>query len=461
VEKTNCTEELVRFVTETQYAGFPAEVLSAAKRCILDGIAVILAGSTEPCSRIVLQYVRSLAGRRECAILGKGKFRAPAPLAALFNGTAGHAMDFDDSLMPQTPDRAVLLHPTLGPLAAGLAVGEKLGSSGRDFLTAFLVGFEAECRISEAIHPDHWKRGFHTSNTVGVFGAALTAARLMGLTSEKVRNALGIAASMASGLMVNFGTMVKPLHAGRAAESGIASTQMAGLGYIAHPEALEGPKGFFHAFAGGFDINQIRGRLGRPFSVLRVSIKPYPCGVVGHPIMDGAKSMAVKHDIRPEEVEGVIVATGSHVLNLLRYQKAQNELQAKFCVPFQVASIILRRRAGVMEFTDDFVRSPATQKMMGRVEAVADPAIDALGMDKTVTRIEIRLRDGRVLQEEFSKPYRGGPGNPFSSEDLEEKFNDCVQRVLKPPQAARLRKAVASLEDMDSVGTLAKMATVP
>jgi 2-methylcitrate dehydratase PrpD len=370
-------------------------------------------------------------------------------------------MDFDDSLIPQTPDRAVLVHPTLAPLAAGLAIGEKLGASGRDFLTAFLVGFEVECRISEAIHPDHWKRGFHTSNTIGVFGAAMTAAKLMGLASEKVRNALGIAASTASGLMVNFGTMVKPLHVGRAAESGIASAQMAGMGYTAHPEALEGPKGFFYAFAGGFDIHQLRGRLGRPFSVLRVSTKPYPCGVVGHPIMDGAKSLIVKHDIRPEEVEGVRIATGSHVLSLLRYQKAENDLQAKFCIPFQVASIILRRKAGVMEFTDDFVRSSAAQKMMERVEAVADPAIEALGMDKTVTRIEIRLQDGRVLQEEFSKPYRGGPGNPFSPEDLKEKFDDCVQRVLKPPQGARLRKAIASLEDLDSVGALAKMASVP
>ncbi len=461
MDGAKCTEDLVRFVTETQYAGFPPEVLSAAKRCILDGIGVILAGSTEPCSRIVLEYVRSLAGRRECAILGKGRFRAPAPLAALVNGTAGHAMDYDDSLMPQTPDRAVLVHPTLTPLVAGLAIGEKLGASGRGFLTAFLVGFEVECRIAEAIHPDHWKRGFHTSNTIGVFGAALTAAKLMGLAPEKVRNTLGIAASTASGLMLNFGTMVKPLHAGRAAESGVAAAQMAGLGYIAHPEAMEGPKGFFHAFAGGFDIRQIHGRLGRPFSVLGVSTKPYPCGVVGHPIMDGAKSLIVKHDIRPEEVEGVRVATGSHVLNLLHYQKAQNGLQAKFCVPFQVASIILRRKAGVNEFTDAFVRSPAAQKMMDRVKAVADPAIDALGMDKTVTRIEIRLRDGRVLGEEFFKPYRGGPGNPFSPEDLQEKFNDCVQGVLKPPQGKRLQNAVASLEGLDCIGALAKMASAP
>ena len=154
----------------------------------------------------------------------------PAHLAALVNGTAGHAMDWDDTALSTSPDRAVLLHPTLQPLAAGLAIGEKLGVSGRDFLTAFLAGFEVECKIAESIHPDHWLRGFHTSNTCGIFGATAAACKLMGLTAGQIRSAFGIAASMAAGLTVNLGTMVKPLHMGRAAENGIVSAQLAAVG---------------------------------------------------------------------------------------------------------------------------------------------------------------------------------------------------------------------------------------
>ena len=214
-EDARITEEVSNFVVAAKYEDFSSNILSIAKRCVIDGIGVILAGSTEPSARIVLDYVLSVEGKKECTILGKGKTKAPAHLAALVNGTAGHAMDWDDTALSNNPDRAVLLHPTMPPLVAGLAVGEKLERSGRDFLTAFLVGFEVECKIAEAIYPDHWMRGFHSSNTCGIFGAATAAAKLTGLSMEQVRSAIGVAASMASGLIVNLGTMAKPLHMGR------------------------------------------------------------------------------------------------------------------------------------------------------------------------------------------------------------------------------------------------------
>jgi 2-methylcitrate dehydratase PrpD len=345
-------------------------------------------------------------------------------------------------------------------------MGEKLGVSGRDLLTAFIIGFEVECKIAECIHPDHWGRGFHTSNTCGVFGATAASAKLMGLPAKQVRNAFGIAASMAAGITVNLGTMVKPLHMGRAAENGIVSARLAALGYEGHPEALEGHKGFFHAYAGGFDLDRIRGKLGRPFSIVDpgVSIKPYPCGVVGHPAMEAMKSLAIQHNLRPEDVARVKVSTGSNVLppkGPLRYKKAQTALQGKFCVPFQMASMIIRRRAGIREFTDEFVQSTPVQEMMDRVEAVIDPGIDALGRDKIVSLIEVQLKDGRVLRERSSEHYRGGPRNPLSREELAEKFNDCVQQVLKPDQARRLMEAIESLEGLESIGRLIEMAAVP
>jgi len=464
-KKMGITEEMAGFVASVRYEDFPPEALPIAKRCMVDGIGVTLAGSTETCARIITNHIAAIGGRPESCILGKGKRKAPVQLAALANGTAGHAMDWDDTALSTVPDRSVLIHPTLPPLAAALALGEKLGVSGRDLLTAFLVGYEVECKIAESIHPEHWLRGFHTSNTCGVFGATAAAAKLLGLPAARVRSALGITSSLAAGLTVNLGTMVKPLHVGRAAENGILSAMLAASGYEGHPEALEAPKGFFNAYAGGFYADRISGKFGRPFSILDpgVSIKPYPCGVVGHPAMDAIRALVIAHNLRPEEVKQVRVATGSNVLppkGPLRYHKAQNELQAKFCVPFQMASIIIRRKAGLKEFTDEFVQSPAVQEMMDRVETVVDPAIDALGGDKIVSIIEVRLKSGEILRGKSPEHYRGGPRNPLSREELAEKFYDCAQRVLDPEQARNLLEAIESLEGLPDIRPLVEMAAV-
>jgi 2-methylcitrate dehydratase PrpD len=287
----------------------------------------------------------------------------------------------------------------------------------------------------------------------------------MDLPASQIRRAFGIAGSMAAGLTVNLGTMVKPLHMGRAAENGIVSARLAALGYEGHPDVLEGHKGFYHAFAGGFYPERIRGKMGRPFSILDpgVSIKPYPCGVVGHPAMDAMQVLALQHNLKPEDVASVKVSTGSNVLpprGPLRYRKAQTALQGKFCVPFQMASMIIRRKAGVGEFSDEFVQSPEVQGMMDRVEAVIDPEIDALGRDKIVSRIEVRLKNGRILRGSSPEHYRGGPLNPLSRDELVEKFQDCVQSTLNPNQAGKVIRAIESLEDLDSISMLIQMATV-
>jgi 2-methylcitrate dehydratase PrpD len=458
------TEEIADFVETVRFDDFPHEVQHVGKRCIVDGMGVILAGINEPCTHIVRDYALSVQGREESSLLGQTEKRAPAHLAALVNGTSGHAMDWDDTALSTKPDRAILLHPTLQPLAAGLAIGEKLDVSGKEFLMAFLTGFEVACKIAQSIHPDHWLRGYHTSNTCGIFGAATAVCKLMSLPAKQIRSALAIAASMAAGINVNHGTMVKPLHMGRAAENGIVSALLSASGYEGHPDALESHKGFFYAFSGGYDPDQIRGKLGHPFAIIDpgISIKPYPCGVVGHPAMDAMKTLVSEYQVRPEEVDHVKVLTGSNVLpprGPLRYKKAQTALQGKFCVPFQMASMIIRRKAGIEEFSDEFVQSPQVQEMMDRVEAVIDPAIDALGKNKIVGIIEIRLKNGRVLRAQTAEHYRGGPKNPFTRDDIVEKFLDCTQRTLTSDKAQALIKTIESLDQLDSIRNLVVLAS--
>ena len=227
-EISGVTEEISDFVSSSDYGCFPPKAVDLAKRCMIDGLGVMIAGMREPSVQIIKEYVRMIAGAPESTILGRGKERAPAHLAALVNGIAGHAMDWDDTALSTTPDRGVLLHPTVPPLAAGLAIGELLHASGEELVTAFLLGFEVECKLAEAISTDHRIRGFHTTGTCGIFGAAVTASKLMKLTRVKVRMALGIAASMSAGIDVQLGTMTKPFHAGRAAENGYCGSQ-AGL----------------------------------------------------------------------------------------------------------------------------------------------------------------------------------------------------------------------------------------
>src|SRR5437588_9131289 len=379
------TRAVVSFVTSARLENFPADVIAQGKRCLLDGFAVILAGSTVTGSAIVRQYIKTVTDKEGATILGPEKMAAPAAKAALANGAAGHAMDFDDTQLSTTPDRTfgLLTHPTVPALASSLAVAEQQQSSGAAFLEAFLTGFEVECKIAEAIDPSHYNRGFHSTGTAGTFAGAAGAARLMKLDATKSAHAIGIAASLAAGLRVNFGSMTKPLHAARAAENGIFAAMLASNGFTAGDDGLDGQWGYFQVFGGGADLDRLVGRLGRPYSIVSPgsSVKPYPCGSLSHPSMDAILKVVTDHDIKPEQIKGIRLRAGSNILELLRYKTAKTELEAKFCIPFLLGVIALRRKAGPQEFTDEYVSSASIQQMMTKVTSVFDAKIEAMGFD--------------------------------------------------------------------------------
>jgi len=453
-------EQFAEFITRLDWGRIPAEVIQLAKRCVVDGTATILAGSTEPCAEILRQYAMASGGKPEAATLGADGIRVPLQTAALINGTAGHAHDWDDTALSREADRAVLIHPTMQPLCACYAVSEAAGSSGRDFLRAFVAGFEVQVKIAEAINADHFtgQRGFHTSGTIGVFGAAAAAAKLLQLNAQQTANALTIAATMASGIGANHGTMAKPLNMGLAAQNGVAAARMAALGLDGRPEAFEAGRGFFEAFGGGFNAQKIDRRLGAPFAILDpgVSVKPYPCGVVGHPGMDAMLEVVTTHDLAAEEVARIEVRTGDNTITPgpLRIKFATNALEAKFCVPFQMASIVLRRKAGLAEFTDEFVNSHAVRDMQRRVETVVAPEIAALGKDKVVFEITVHTLDGRALKGRSLEHYRGGPQNPLSWDALCAKFRDASAKVLDASGQRKFLAAAAKLEELAAAKTL-------
>ncbi len=450
----SATRVVCDFIARTGIGDLPAELLAEGRRCVTDGVGVILAGSTESCSQIVREQIGETGGRPQAAILGTTE-RAPAPLAARANGTAGHALDFDDTQLSRLPDRifGLLTHPTVAPLAATLALAERENASGARFLEAFLVGFEVECRIAEAIHPRHYREGFHSTATIGTLGAAAAGAKLLRLEPGKTEMALGIAASLASGIRLGFGTMTKPLHAGRAAENGILALDLARRGYTSGAAALEAPWGFFRVFGGGFDEDQLAP--GSPWTLLDpgVSVKLYPSGSLGHPSIAAMLELVETNDLAPESVARIVFRAGRNILDPLRYLAPTTPLEAKFSIPFVLASAVLRRRVGISEFHSGFVRSAEVQELMRRVEVRFDPEIDARGYDRMRSAIEVRLRDGSVLTA-AADTYPGGPERPASPEELRGKFRECAGQVLP---AERAEAALARIGEVERLPSLAPL----
>jgi 2-methylcitrate dehydratase PrpD len=454
------TDAVVRFIRTASLQGMPADVVGWGKQCLVDGFGVVLAGSTVRGSEIVREFVKASSGKSEATAIGAGSFKASAAHAALINAKSGHAMDYDDTQLSTTPDRTfgLLTHPTVPALAAALAVAERQRASGAKFLEAFLVGFEVECKIAEAMDPHHYERGFHTTGTVGTFGAAAAAAKLMNLDDAELHHLLAITGSLSSGIRVNFGSMTKPLHAARAAENGVVAAELASRGFTGGDEGIDGRWGFFQVFAGGVDLDRIVPVLGKPYTIVNpgVSFKPYPCGSLSHPSLDAMLKLVTDHDVKPQQVKAMRLRAGSNILEPLRYKNARNELEAKFSVPFLLSCILLRRRAGVREFTDEFVASAPVQEMMARVTTVHDARIEALGFDKIRSVVEVDLTDGRTLVQASDDRYRGGPDKPFTREELHAKFTDCAQLTLP---TNRIAQAIDRIENVDKLVGVSQLVT--
>jgi 2-methylcitrate dehydratase PrpD len=446
------TRAVVDFVTKARLDQFPPQVVAQGKRCLIDGLAVVLAGSTVKGSVIIRQYIRSITDKQGASIFGPERMMAPAPQAALANGAAGHAMDFDDTQLSTTPDRTygLLTHPTVPALASTLAVAEQHQASGAAFLEAFLTGFEVECKIAEAIDPDHYRRGFHSTGTAGTFAGATGAARLMNLDAVRTSHAIGIAGTLAAGLRVNFGSMSKPLHAARAAENGIFAATLASNGFTAGDDGLDGQWGYFQVMGGGAELHRLVGALGRPYSIVDpgVSVKPYPCGSLSHPSMDAMLKLVTDHDVKPEQIKAIRLRAGSNILEPLRYKTAKTELEAKFSVPFLLGVIALRRKAGVQEFTDEFVASEPIQRMMTKVTSVFDPKIEAMGFDKIRSIVEVDLVDGRTFVQPSDDRYRGSPAWPFTQAELHARFTDCASPLMS---SSRIQQALSQIESVEKL----------
>lgn len=456
------TAYVAQFIVATKPSRIPADVSHLGKRSILDGLGLALAGNAAESGHIVRTYLKSLGipTDKGATVIGTN-MKVPPRFAAFANGIAIHADDYDDTQLAVAKDRVygLLTHPTAPALPPVLALGERDNRSGLDVLTAYQLAVEVETKLSEAINPRHYDHGFHSTATIGAIAAAAGASRMMGLNLEQTRRAIGIGASQSAGLRENFGTMTKPFHPGRSAESGIVAAEFAKMGWTATPVVLEANRGFFKAAGGGYDAAAIEDKLGKPWSFAfpGVSIKPHPSGSLTHPGMGLMLDLIRQHDIRPAQVAKVKVGTNRHMPNALIHHRPKNELQAKFSMEFCMAILLLERKAGLAEFTDQVVNRADVRKMIEKVEFGVHPEAEAAGYEKMTTIIDIELQDGRKIsgRADFGK---GSPTNPMSDEELANKFHECAAWGKLPrANADKIVDLVFNLEKVKSIRELTRL----
>ena len=461
-QAASLTDQVAGFIIATKTSDIPRDVAHLGKRSVLDGIGLALAGAASECGHIAQRYLADLgiASEGGCTVIG-AKLRLPARFASFANGLAIHADDYDDTQLAVAKDRVygLLTHPTAPALPPALALAERDRRSGADLMLAYQVGVEVECKVAEAILPRHYQHGFHSTATCGSIGAAAAAAKLLGLDRDATRRALSIGATQAGGLRENFGTMTKPFHAGRAAENGVVAAEIAALGFTASPNGLEADRGFFRAAGGGYDVEAIEGKLGAPwtFHSPGVSIKPHPSGSLTHPGMATMMELILKHDIKPARVKHVSVGTNHNMPNALIHHRPKNELQAKFSMEFCMAILLLERRGGLEQFTDEVVNRADVQAMIQKIDFGVHPEAEAAGFDKMTTIIEIELDDGQRIkgQADFGK---GSPTNPMTDDELAEKFRQCAEWGKMPrDRISTVLDMLWHIETLKDVNELTKL----
>jgi 2-methylcitrate dehydratase PrpD len=439
------TQTLASYIVTSRIESIPEDVRHEARRAIVNYVGCALGGSLDKAVDRAIQAFGPYSGKPTASILGRGERMDPLH-ASLMNGISSHIYDFDDT----TPKNYI--HPTSPVASALFAYASANAVSGRDFMEAFILGFEAESRIGNAVYPAHYDVGWHITGTAGVFGAAAAIGKLLNLEGHEMIWAIGLAATQAAGLREMFGSMAKALHPGRAAQNGYAAALLAQAGFTAGERSLEGPRGFAAVQAAQYDLSKITTRLGEDFDLRANTYKPFPCGIVNHPTIDGCIQIHDEYQPDPGNIAAVRLRVAPLVMDLCNQQGITKGLQGKFSVYHGAAIGLVRGKAGIGEYTDEAVNDPQIKRVRELATAVGDPSIT-----EDQARIEVELTTGRKLTR-FVEQSLGNIHRPMTDKQLEAKFRN--QAVAAIP-AAQVEKAIAlcwKIDDLDDVSELIRAA---
>ncbi len=467
----DATGFLSEFVSELDLDAIPPQVLTNAKRSFVDTFACAFIGSLEETGQIVSGYGRENAGAGVCSVLGKGGYRTSPADAALVNGTLAHALDYDDTYSTiryasvgkggsgdATPEGMSIGHMGSCLLPAVLAIGEKVGASGRDILLAYVAGFETACRLGNAMGFQHYAKGYHSTSTLGSMAAAAAAGKLLGANAGQLRATFGIAAAQAGGLRGNFGTMAKPLQAGNGAKAGVFAALLADKGFTAADDIVGGELGFLDVLSlgGGNGAEEVIAEPDGGFYLLTGnSLKFLPCGNALQSSLETMIELARQHDVNPEDVESVnqtVLMPRYRVCTKdgVTYQMPRSGLEGKFVLPFGLAAALADRKISLSTYKDETVRRPELRKLFEKTKITHDPEA---GRES----LSIQLVDGTKIELEIG-PSKGHWSSEFPEHMLKDKFVDCVQAAAPSINALELYESAVALESVPTIRDITAMA---
>ncbi|MHB8991769.1 MAG: MmgE/PrpD family protein [Chloroflexota bacterium] len=442
------TATFARFAAGLTCESLPENARIAAYRVFLDWLGNAYAGAATPTGKIVYDLVAEEGGTPEAALIGYGA-SSSAVRAAMVNGATSHIVEFDDIY------KNAIYHPGSPTIAAAMAVAQKLRVDGKKLIAGIVAGYEVGTRVGEAIMPSHYKY-WHITGTAGTFGAAAAAGNVLGLSAEQMSWALGNAGSQASGLwqFLEDGTMMtKPLHTAKAASNGVLAALLAKRGFNGATRILEGEKGFCNATSTDWSFDKVLPTLGQHYNVVDTTFKAYAsCGHT-HPAIDCTYAIMAKHGVKPEDVESILVRTYSVAHNIAGRSNPQTTYQAKFSIPFCVATVLRFGRVGMAEFEQERVLDPETVAVMRLVTVEPDPELSAIAPAKRPAIVEITTKSGQRYSHrvDFRK---GDPENPPTTKELQDKFRGLASATLSSQEIEATLAAIARLEDVDDVSTM-------
>jgi 2-methylcitrate dehydratase PrpD len=440
-------QRVAEFIVETDADAIPAECYRAAREACFDCAGVMLAGVVEPHGRMIVDFASQEGGPGSCTVIGTA-VRTSATMAALANGTLGHALDYDDM--------GGFGHPSVALLPSALAAGELADASGRDVLTAYILGFEVASQLFRASRYNQGERGFHSTAVFGTLGAVAAAARLLRLSPEQTIMALGIAGSMPSGVLQNFGTQTKPLHAGMIGRNGVMAATLARAGWLACDNIIESKVGWAAAYigVGNYDTQAMVKDLGSVWTIQdTIVIKKYPCCGTNHSALDSLLALRREHRFQWDEVAEVEVTGLPDTSHVLLYPEPRYGFQGKFSLPYNVATALLDGRVDIDSFADERLARPELAQALSKVEVkVVSRWSPEYSPHPTETPVIVRLRDGRTLTRSTNRhTMHGTPTDPLSAEELRDKFRRNARLCLPAEEAER---ALATWWEIDAAARI-------
>ena len=434
------TEKIAAFVAETREADIPREMYHHARVAFMDWMAVTLGGKDDPLVDKLISYADKLGGLPQATIIGRGGMKKSVADAALVNGAASHVLDYDDTLV------SFLGHPSVTLFPALLALSEWREGSGRDFLTAYLIGLQAGAVVGACASLDHYMAGWHATATLGHIASAAACARMLGLEKTQTQYALGIGATQSSGLKRVFGTMCKPFHAGRAAQSGLMAALLAADGFTSAEDILEGPQGFFQALKGNINKDAVE-LLGLGWDVVNLSQKYHASCHATHSPLEAALAVVNEEGLSPDRIAAITVNSSQLALDAAGKLRPRTGLEGKFSIPFCVANAIITGVTGTQAFTDQQVNDPRIQALMEKITVSLDPGKTALEATVVVEDID----GGRF--ERFSDILQQIPPLEMKETRVRQKFIDLCRPVIGSD------KTEAALRDIEELDALTSMKT--